>query len=184
MVHVVHFSGRVNAVAAERLRDTCLDALKDGASEIWLHFASGGGQTFHGFTLYNFLRSLPVPLVTHNMSTVESISLIVFLAGQTRRACPQGRFLIHPLNWTFEAGQVDHARLREYVGKLDNDLERYAQVFDERTSEAQKAIRVREHLSGQERLISADASVEAGIAHEVVEASIPKDAVSWSVSTQ
>lgn len=125
-----------------------------------------------------------MPLVVHNMSNVESISLVVFLAGQTRRVCPQGRFLIHPLNWSFEAGQVDDARLKEYVKKLDNDIERYAEIFDERTSGAGKAISVRDHLSGREKLISAAASLEAGIAHEVAEVSIPDGATTWSVSTQ
>ena len=138
----------------------------------------------HGFTLYSFLRSLPVPLTTHNISNVESISVIAFLAGQTRRVCPQGRFLIHPLNWSFEAGQVDDARLREYVRKLDNDIERYAEIFDERTAGAEEAIPVRDHLSGREKLISAGASLKAGIVHEVAEASIPEGATTWSVSTQ
>ena len=120
----------------------------------------------------------------HNLSNVESISLVVFLAGETRRVCPQGRFLIHPLNWSFEAGQVDDARLREYVRKLDNDIERYAEIFDARTAGARLPVAVRDHLSGREKLIAAAASLEAGIAHEVVEASIPEGAITWSVSSQ
>jgi ATP-dependent Clp protease protease subunit len=160
-----------------------LSALREGASEIWLHFASEGGQTFQGFAVYSFLRSLPVPLTVHNLGNVESISLVVYLAGETRRVCPQGRFLIHPLHWNFEAGRVDHARLREYVGKLDNDLRRYVEIFEERTAGASAPISVGEHLSGSERLIPATASISAGIAHEVTEASIPPDALTWSVST-
>jgi ATP-dependent Clp protease protease subunit len=182
-IHVVHFSGRLNAAPAERLREACLNALRDGASEIWLHFASEGGQTFQGFTLYNFLRSLPVPLTVHNLGNVESISLVVYLAADTRRVSPQGRFLIHPLHWSFEAGRVDHARLREYVGKLDNDLRRYVEIFEERTAGASAPISVGEHLSGSERLVPAAVSISAGIAHEVAEASIPAGAVTWSVSS-
>ena len=180
---MVHFAGRLNAGPADRVRESCLKALEQGATEIWLHFASEGGQTFHGFALYNFLRSLPVPLTVHNLGNVESISLVAYLAGDTRLVCPQGRFLIHPLHWSFEAGRVDHARLREYVAKLDSDLNRYVEIFDERTAAGSLVIPVREHLSGAERLISAAVSIDAGIAHEVAEPSIPKDAVIWSVGT-
>jgi ATP-dependent Clp protease protease subunit len=179
----VHFSGRINPAPAERLKEACLGAVEGGASEIWLHFASEGGPTFQGFTLYNFLRSLPVPLTIHNLGNVESICLIVYLAGDIRRVCPQGRFLIHPLHWSFEAGRVDHARLREYLGKLDNDLHRYVEIYDERTAGASAPISVGEHLYGSERLVPAPVSVSAGIAHEVAHASIPAGAVTWSVTT-
>jgi ATP-dependent Clp protease protease subunit len=181
---VVHFAGRLDAAPAERLRETCLEALKQRASEIRLHFASEGGRTFQGFTLYHFLRSLPVRLTVHNLSNVESIALVVYLAGDTRLVCPHARFLIHPLHWNFEAGRIDHARLKEYVGKLDNDLERYASIFDERTGSSEVRVPVRDHLSGAEKLIDAAASVQAGIAHEVAEAKVPSDSVTWSVSTR
>lgn len=98
--------------------------------------------------------------------------------------CPHGRFLIHPLHWNFDAGRIDHARLKEYVGKLDNDLERYAGIFDERTAAGELRLAVRDHLAGSEKLIDAAASVRTGIAHEIAEAMLPPDAVSWSVSTR
>ena len=120
----------------------------------------------------------------HNVGNVESISLVVYLAGDTRRVSPQGRFLIHPLHWSFDAGRIDHSRLREYVGKLDNDLARYVEIFEERTAGASSPIAVREHLLGPEKLIPAGSSIEAGIAHKVSLASIPDGAMSWSVSTQ
>ena len=149
-----------------------------------LHFASEGGPDFSG------LYSLQLPALTagaadgaqHRQRRVD-IGDRLPGRGQTRRVCPQGRFLIHPLHWTFEAGNVDHARLREYVGKLDNDLDRYAEIFAERTAGAAKPLAVRNHLSGAEKLITAAASLKAGMAHEVANASIPPDAVTWSVQT-
>ncbi len=78
---------------------------------------------------------------------------------------------------------MDHARLREYVGKLDNDLRRYVEIYEERTAGATVPISVGEHLSGSERLVPAAVSIAAGIAQEVAEASIPASAVTWSVST-
>ncbi len=137
-----------------------------------------------GFTLYNFLRSLPVPVTIHNLANVQSTAVIVFLAGSRRLVCPQARFLLHPLHWTFESGQVDHARLREYVGSLDNDLERFAEIFDRRTVGAAVPIDVRSHLSGEERIITASESLTAGIAHSIEEAAIPEGAATWGVSSE
>ena len=138
-----------------------------------------------GFTLYNFLRSLPVAVTIHNLSNVQSTAVIVYLAGRRRLVCPQGRFLIHPLHWSFDSGQVDHARLREYVGSLDNDLERYAEIFEARTGGAASPLDVRSHLSGreQERIVNAREAVTAGIAHAVEDATIPEGATTWGVSS-
>lgn len=181
--HVINFSGPINQVTSERIRDISLQAVAQGASEIRLHISSEGGNTLHGFTLYNFLRSLPVPLVIHNMGNIESIAVVVFLAGTTRIASPHSRFLIHPLHWGFNAGTVDHARLREYVSSLDNDLERYAQIFDERTQGAREPLDIRVHLSGQEKILTSASSATSGVATDVSDAAIPPGAINWWVSS-
>jgi hypothetical protein len=76
--HVVHFQGPTGGPPAERLRDICLQALGQGATAIRIHFSSGGGGTGDGFMLYHFLRSLPVPVVIHNIGNVESMAIVVF----------------------------------------------------------------------------------------------------------
>lgn len=182
--HVVHFSGLVNGATCQALRNTCLQALQQKATELRLHFSSEGGSTFHGFALYGFLRSLPVPLITHNIGNVESIAVVVFLAGARRLTCPHGRFLLHALHWDFGAGSVDHARLREYVSSLNNDLDRFVEIFDRSTQGARERLDVRVHLEGQERIVTASAAVASGIAHGVADATIPDGAVTWWVNSQ
>lgn len=181
-VHIVHFFGSLSQSTVEGLRDTCLKAHAQGATEIRIHFSSDGGSTSDSFALYNFLRSLPIPVVMHNLGTVESIAIVVFLAGERRLACPHTRFLIHSLHWNFNAGRVDHARLREHLGSLDNDLERYVQVFSERTAAATQPLNIRSHLLGQEKILAPDEALAAGITYETAEATVPADAVVWWVS--
>jgi ATP-dependent protease ClpP protease subunit len=152
------------------------------ATEIRLQFWSDGGNNAAAFGLYNFLRSLPVPLTTHSTGNVESSAVIVFLAGSKRLACSSSRFLIHGLHWGFDAGQVDHQRLREYVASLDNDMERYATIFDERTGDAAERIDVRKHLLGEELLVPSHQAVAAGFVDAVAEAETPQDAVNWWVN--
>jgi ATP-dependent protease ClpP protease subunit len=181
-VHVIHFAGDINGVTAERIRDFCFGAVKEGATDIRLHFSSAGGPNPDGFALYGFLRSLPVPLTIHNIGSIESMAVLPFLAGSRRIASPHSRFLIHPMFWWFNGPcSVDYARFREYLNIIDNDLERYAQIFDERTNGANKSLKIRSHLSGQEKIISATDSVRMSIAHEVAEATIPQGAVTWGI---
>jgi len=180
-VHVIHFSGVISTTTTERMRDSCLQALSQGATMLRLHFASVGGLTPDSFSLYGFLRSLPVPLVMHNIGNVDSVGVIVFLAGQCRYACNHSRFLIHPLSWSF-SGTIDHARLRETVAGLNNDVNRYAQIFDERTKGAKKPLKIRRHLSRQEKIVTAAAAIDCGLVSRIEEAIIPQGAAQWWVS--
>ena len=97
MLHTIHFLCPVNTATVGQLQNHCLTALSQGATELNIHISSQGGETAAGFTAYNFLKSLPVTVRTHNISNVESIANIVFLAGSERFANPLSRFLLHPL---------------------------------------------------------------------------------------
>lgn len=178
--HIIHFTTGLNPQSAEGLRNACLKALKQGATELRIHFSCEGGPTVHAFMLYNFLRSVSVPLTIHNIGKVGSMGLIVFLAGGHRLCNPYSSFLIHPLHWDFGQGRVDYPRLVEYSARLKDDVERYAQIFDEATDGAEEAMDVRAHLTSSHRLVSGDQAVGCGIVDEVAGAKLPADAVlSW-----
>ena len=72
-LHIVHFIGPINANSACTVRNLCLQALQSGASEIELHMSTEGGNMTAGFALYFFLKSLPLPLTTWNVGSVESV---------------------------------------------------------------------------------------------------------------
>jgi ATP-dependent protease ClpP protease subunit len=180
-VHVICFAASITPVSAERLRNLCLEALCAGAAELRIHFSCDGGPSFHGFSLYHFLRSLPVPLTTHNTGSVESVGLIPFLAGNRRLACAHSRFLVHPMHWDFGAGRVDVTRLAEISARLNEDVERYAQIFDEITQGAQEPLEIRPHLTGSHIILTASAAIASGIIHEIAEATLPAGARVWWV---
>ena len=58
-LHIVHFIGPINHNSASAIRNNCLQALQNGATEIELHMSSEGGNMTAGFALYFFLKSLP-----------------------------------------------------------------------------------------------------------------------------
>lgn len=174
-LHIVHFIGPINHTSACTVRNLCLQALQSGASEIELHLSTEGGNMTAGFALYFFLKSLPLPLTTYNIGSVESVGVVIFLAGQKRRACPGTRFLVHPLHWGFGSlVAADHSRVSEWRDCLDFDAERYASIFEEATGGAGVADDIRGNLTGNARIYDAEQALAAGIIHEAAQARLPE----------
>ncbi|MCS5516839.1 ATP-dependent Clp protease proteolytic subunit [Pseudomonas qingdaonensis] len=92
------------------------------ASALLLNLSTIGGSTHLGFSIYSFLKSLPVPVSAVNAGNIESMGIVMYLAASERLAVPHSRFLIHPMTWHFSQSAVDHSRLREYLSSLNNDL--------------------------------------------------------------
>jgi ATP-dependent Clp protease, protease subunit len=177
-LHIVHFIGPINHHSACTVRNLCLQALQSGASEIELHMSTEGGNMTAGFALYFFLKSLPLPLTAHNIGSVESVGVPIFLAAQRRFACPGTRFLVHPLHWGFgNLVAADHSRVSEWRDCLDFDAERYASIFDEATTLAPAREDIRSNLTGNARIFTPEQAVDAGIIHEVMQARLPEAGV-------
>lgn len=96
--HVIYFTGNINAPSVGAFQGSCLQALHQGATQLVVHISTEGGSTTYGFTMYNFIRSLPVPVHMHNIGSVESMGNVVFLAADQRSASPNSRFIFHPLH--------------------------------------------------------------------------------------
>jgi ATP-dependent protease ClpP protease subunit len=171
----------INADTLAGLQNVTLSALQQGATELQIHISSDGGSNDQGFAAYHFLRSLPVPLTMHCIGNVESMAVVMFLAGKNRLIVPHGKIKIHPMHWGFPGGTVDHDRLSEYVASLDFDAKRYADIFEEQTNGAKEPVDVRAHLAGQAKLLDATAAVAAGIATGIADAAVPAIAVRWWV---
>ncbi len=178
--HIVHFTAPINSYTSGQLIDKCTQAIQQGADELIIKIATMGGECSYGFSLYNFLLALPIPVKTHNLGTVESMGNIIFLAGEYRTACHYSKFLLHPFHWTLN-GAVDHARISEYAMSLDYDLLLYSSIVDERTRGAAMPINVLECLTASPKILNAEDALEAGLIHAVDSIGMPPGAVSWCV---
>ena len=93
-VQQIHFFGPINVSTAEMFRNMLLNAMNtQGLKGIEILMSSEGGDLNSGFTMYNYLRSFPLPTTVINMGAIESIALIPFLGAGIRRAVPNSRFL-------------------------------------------------------------------------------------------
>lgn len=178
--HIIHFTGPINSSTCGNLINTCTKALNQGADVVQLNVATMGGECSYGFTLYNYLRTLPVSVHTHNLGTVESMGNILFLAGEHRTACAHSKFLFHPFHWTLH-GSIDHARIAEYTMSLDYDLRLYAQIVAQRTAGAAEELDVQRYLMAAPRILGPQEALDSGMIHAIEDLPIQAGDCQWSV---
>ncbi|MDF7627724.1 ATP-dependent Clp protease proteolytic subunit [Erwiniaceae bacterium L1_55_4] len=179
MLHTVHFLCPVTAQTVSFFQQGCLQAIGNGATSLQIHISSGGGDLISGFTAYHFLKSLPVPIATHNISNVESVANVIFMAGTERRANPGSRFLLHPLHWGFATSGVDHARIIEWSKCLDNDFERFVEVLNRETQRNDVDWGT---LINSATILDADAATTNGMVTSVASATLAESAANWWVT--
>lgn len=178
--HIIHFTGPINSSTCGNLIGTCTKAIQQGATRLQLNIATMGGDCAYGFSLYNYLLALPIPVDTHNLGTVESMGNILYLAGERRTACPLSKFLFHPFHWTLH-GAVDHTRMLEYALSLEHDLKLYEEIVRQRTGGAPNQVDVRRCLTAESTIIEPQEALACGLIHAIDLVPIPEGASQWSV---
>lgn len=169
----VNLHAPINHNTAQNLMALCGQLVGQGKTEICLMLSSPGGSVASGFTLYNFLMSLPIKLTTHNIGNVDSIGNVIFLAGETRRACKHSTFMFHGAGIDVERMRFEEKNLREALDSLVADQKRMADLISSRSS--LDAERARE-LFREAQTKDADMALTAGIVHEICDLTIPSGA--------
>lgn len=182
MIHTVHFICPVTQSTISTLQSNLLSAIAQGASQINLHISSSGGDVSSGFTAYHFMKSLPVPIHCYNISNIDSIANVIFLAGSRRFSNRRARFLLHPFQWQFGGmTSVDHERMREWVSSLDHDLDRLVALFANETDGDDPAADWREMI-WTSAILSSEKALRLGIIEGIEEASIVETNATWWVN--
>ncbi|HLZ35226.1 MAG TPA: ATP-dependent Clp protease proteolytic subunit [Nitrospira sp.] len=131
--------------------------------------SSSGGIVEEGLSLYGFIRSLPVDITIHNIGSVDSISLAVYLGAARRLANPDATFVMHdfifpqpvPVYNRHQAADISVA-LTGARQKLVNILKSRAKMNDEQY----QALRYLEEAT----IKTSGEAQQIGIVHEIAEA--------------
>ena len=167
----VSFSAEVNINTAEQLQALAANVVSQGHPEIHLLLSTPGGAVQYGITIYNFLLSLPIKVVTHNLGNVDSIGLVIYLAGCERYACPHTTFMLHGVAMQVPAPTtLFEKNFQESLARLTADQERIKGIYSERSEVSPEQA---ESLFLQETTLSAEDAVGRGIVHEIRQLSIP-----------
>lgn len=101
---------------------------------LYFLISSNGGDVDPGIALYNFLKSLPLKVVMHNIGSIDSIANVVFLAGKERYASKHTSFLFHGVNLTTKQPiQLGLNQLNEVTNRLEISQDKIAGIVCENT---------------------------------------------------
>jgi ATP-dependent Clp protease protease subunit len=176
----LNFCSAINQGSVQKIMGACSDALRQfNPQRLYLSFTSGGGEVAAGIALYNFLRGLPVRVVTHNLGAVDSIAVVIFLAGQDRFAVPTATFLFHGVQIIVQqAATLTIFQLRECVSGLDEDHNKIVHVITGRTQLTEDEVR---GLFEQGESKNADFAVDKQIVTAIQDFTVPQGAPFFSL---
>lgn len=162
-------AGAVDAQMVQRIFNGFSIALNEGVKTVHLLVHSGGGLIGDGIGIYNYLRKLPLNIVTYNGGTVASIAVILFLAAKTRRASKNATFMIHRSHWmanipaTTDTLDAMASMLRIDDGRVEEILKENINLPPDKWSLHQKA----------DLTITASEALEYGLIHEISDFEVP-----------
>lgn len=141
---------------------------------LYFLISSSGGDVNAGVVLYNFLRALPIEIRMHNTGTIDSIANVIFLAGEKRYASVHSAFLFHGIQMNFPAQVgLSHNQLNEVLSRIQTDESKIRGIITDRTSLTEAEI---SDLFVQGQSKDPTFAIGKGVIHEIIDASIPKDA--------
>lgn len=162
----IKFFAQVNEKSANALMNVLDQAINQGVRDITLLISTPGGSVFHGISIYNYLRGLPLDrLATHNFGSVDSIGVVMYCAGRERYSSPQARFLLHGVTLNFQGNvSLEEPQLEETLKGLKIDIENIAKVISENV---EKDVHVVTETMIQRTTLNPEQAKEWGLVHKI-----------------
>ena len=129
----INFSAGINQRTAATLMNFLAEKINIGEKEFYILISSPGGNVKDGIALHNYIKSLPVKIIMHNIGIIDSIANVVFLAGDERYAVPHSSFLFHGVGFTIEKARLEEKDLKEKLKIIERDQGLISQIIKERT---------------------------------------------------
>jgi len=178
----IRFMATVMPQSSEKLIRILDDKIRNGYTKVHLLISSPGGSVFHGLSLYNFIKGIPIEIDTYNFGSVDSIGVVLFCAGNKRFCVPHARFLIHGVSLTMNGGGMisfDEKNLDEKLKSLQIDQQNIAKVVGDTVNKKphtiQKAMHDRTTLNPEE-------AKKYGLVHEIKSNLMPLNAELYTIS--
>lgn len=170
----IRFMAPVDMNTADKLMKILDQKIKDKYEKIHLMISSPGGSVFHGLSIYNFLKGIPVEINTYNFGSVDSIGVIIFCAGKNRYSVPHARFLMHGVRMNFGGPtSLDEKQLEENLKSLKIDQQNIAKVIADTTMKSVEG--VERDMNNRTTLNPIEAK-EYGLVHEIKSELLPPNA--------
>jgi ATP-dependent Clp protease protease subunit len=128
----INFNAPIVEKTSQALMAFLAEQNRKGESEVYVLLSSGGGMVQSGVTLYNFIMSLPVKVVMHNIGIVDSIANVLFLAGIERYAVPHSSFLFHGVGFDItQPTRFEEKQVKERLLSIERDQQLIGEIIAE-----------------------------------------------------
>ena len=167
----VIFTAEITPVTVERLTATMVQAVKEQVQEVYLAVSTPGGQVQAGIALYNTLLSMPFVLTVHNISSVNSIGNVIFLAGASRYATSNATFMFHGVGFDVNGPlRIEEQFVRDRLDSLLADQGRMGQIITSRSNIGDDKVA---ELFRTQRTVDATWAKDNGIVEDIRDFGIP-----------
>jgi ATP-dependent protease ClpP protease subunit len=177
---VIYFCAPIIHPATTRFRSALCKAVDLQVPSITVFMSSTGGMVDEGMSLYGFIRSLPVDITIHNIGSIDSIALAVYLAAARRLANPDATFLMHDFYFPQPVPVTNRHQASDISVGLTGARNRFMEVLKLRTkmtSEQFQSLKFLEEAS----IKTAMTAKEIGITHDLQQAVCPAGAELFNV---
>lgn len=114
------FNWNIDNFAAAKLVHMLGAANHDKVPGITIVLTSHGGSPEQALFAANIIRGFPIPVYTHNVSTVQSAGNLIFLAGHKRFADPSATFMFHRTVFNAQAASLTPEQLSLQASGINN----------------------------------------------------------------
>ncbi len=167
MSHCLLFIAPVNQNSAATITAYLNEIAIKGCSQLTLAISSQGGNVDLGVTIFNLLRAMPFPVVTHNIGSVNSIANVLFLAGAERLTNSSGTFMFHGIGFDSNpAERLEEKNLKEKLDTVQHGNGRLAQLV---ANHSNLALETCVELFKEQTTRDAVWAFNNGVAHRVEE---------------
>lgn len=162
-----YWIGDINDENLRKIIDEIRKSQKKKNESIRLYVNSGGGSIPDGKAFYDWVRSKKIQLETIGWGEVVSSAILIFLAGQKRKATKNTTFLIHNALTTYRKGAYNPIQNEEISLKSKVESAIFSEIIAKETKitkqEALRLIRGKKHM-----LLTAKEAKDKGLIDEII----------------
>jgi ATP-dependent Clp protease, protease subunit len=162
------FAGPIDQAALQRIFNNFGSAQTNGIQRVHLLLQSSGGGIGDGVCLYNFFKTSTLDLILYNAGSVASIAVIAYLGAKKRKASAHASFMLHRTQTTTQFTNTQALKVLA-ESAIANDRITEAILREHITMPAEKW----SSLDHNDLFITAEQSIEFGIAQEIAEFAPP-----------
>ena len=167
----ISFSSEISPSTASALQAALGNSVNNGHDEIHLFLSTPGGSVQEGITIYNFIRSLAVPVITYNVGGVNSIGNVVFQAAERRVSAIVSSFMFHGVGFNIQNARLEMKHLQERMQGIKSDQSLIADIMVRHTKLERDEV---DRLFLEMAYLTANEAMKCGITDEVADIHLPK----------